>query len=132
MEWILKKKRQVAGHFIEVGVSRIGNDILLCLEGGTKPHIGCVVQAVPRLSLTGDGSGSATASVLNLIGHKDEYLCRQLAEKISSNLGTVVVCTGGFHIDNMTKEQIKEVLQAVNEIAEEIVESLKNKSFYTN
>lgn len=125
MEWILKEKRQVAEHFIEVGVNRIGNDILLCLEGGTKPHIGCVVQAVPRLSLTGDGSGSATASVLNLTGHKDEYLCRQLAEKISSNLGTVVVCTGGFHIDNMTKEQIKEVIQAVNEIAEEILESLK-------
>ena len=125
MEWILKEKRQVAEQFIEVGVSRIGNDILLCLEGGTKPHIGCVVQAVPRLSLTGDGSRSATASVLNLTGHKDEYLCRQLAEKISSNLGTVVVCTGGFHIDNMTKEQIKEVLQAVNEIGGEILESLK-------
>lgn len=125
MEWILKEKRQVAGQFIEVGVSRIGNDILLCLEGGTKPHVGCVVQAVPRLSLTGDGSRSATASVLNLTGHKDEYLCRQLAEKISSNLGTVVVCTGGFHIDNMTKEQIKEVLQVVNEIGGEILESLK-------
>lgn len=125
MEWILKEKRQVAEQFIEVGVSRIGNDILLCLEGGTKPHVGCVVQAVPRLSLTGDGSRSATASVLNLTGHKDEYLCRQLAEKISSNLGTVVVCTGGFHIDNMTKEQIKEVLQAVNEIGGEILESLK-------
>lgn len=125
MEWILKEKRQVAEHFIEVGVSKIGNDILLCLEGGTKPHVGCVVQAVPRLSLTGDGSRSATASVLNLTGHKDEYLCRQLAEKISSNLGTVVVCTGGFHIDNMTKEQIKEVLQAVNEIGGEILESLK-------
>lgn len=125
MEWILKEKRQVAEHFIEVGVSRIGNDILLCLEGGTKPHVGCVVQAVPRLSLTGDGSRSATASVLNLTGHKDEYLCRQLAEKISSNLGTVVVCTGGFHIDNMTKEQIKEVLQVVNEIGGEILESLK-------
>lgn len=125
MEWILKEKRQVAEHFIEVGVSKIGNDILLCLEGGTKPHVGCVVQAVPRLSLTGDGSRSATASVLNLTGHKDEYLCRQLAEKISSNLGTVVVCTGGFHIDNMTKEQIKEVLQVVNEIGGEILESLK-------
>lgn len=125
MEWILKEKRQVAEQFIEVGVSRIGNDILLCLEGGTKPHVGCVVQAVPRLSLTGDGGRSATASVLNLTGHKDEYLCRQLAEKISSNLGTVVVCTGGFHIDNMTKEQIKEVLQVVNEIGGEILESLK-------
>lgn len=121
MEWIVTKKKEVAGSYIEVSAGRIGEDILLSVEGGDKPHIGCVVQAVPRISLTGDGSGSSTASVLNLTGHKDEYLCRKLAEKVCSSLGVVTVCTGGFHIDGMSKEQITEVIQVTEEIAEEII-----------
>ena len=122
MEWRIKKKKEVADSYIEISAGRIGKDILLCVEGGEKPHVGCVVQAVPRLSLRGDGSRSTTASVLNLTGHKDEYLCRKLAEKVSGSLGVVTVCTGGFHIDNITKEQIKEVMQAAEEITEQIIE----------
>lgn len=124
MEWIVKKERKAADSYIEVSAARIGNDVLLCLEGGTKPHIGCVVQAVPRSSLTGDGGGSSTASVLNITGHKDEFLCRKLAEKVSSKLGAVAVCTGGFHIDGMRKEQIKAVIEVTDEIADAIVEEL--------
>lgn len=125
MEWILKKKKPIADSYLEVSIGMIGEDILVCVEGGGRPHIGCVVQAVPRLSLTGDGSGSATASVLNLTGHKDEYLCRKLAEKICSTLGTTTVCTGGFHIDGMSKGQIKEVIEVTEEITEEIVQELE-------
>lgn len=125
MEWIVKIKKKVAGSYIEVCAGRIGSDILLCLEGGVKPHIGCVVQAVPRLSLTGDRSGSATASVLNLTGHKDEFLCRKLAEKVSGRLGVVTVCTGGFHIDGIKKEQIKTLIEAMDEIADEIIEEIE-------
>lgn len=125
MEWILKKKKSIADSYLEVSIGMIGEDILVCVEGGDRPHIGCVVQAVPRLSLTGDGSGSATASVLNLTGHKDEYLCRKLAERISSTFGITTVCTGGFHIDGMSKEQIQEVLEATEEITEEIVQELE-------
>lgn len=125
MEWILKKKKLIADSYLEVSIGMIGEDILVCVEGGDRPHIGCVVQAVPRLSLTGDGSGSTTASVLNLTGHKDEYLCRKLAEKICSTLGTTTVCTGGFHIDGMSKEQIKKVMEVTEEITEEIVQELE-------
>ena len=128
MEWITGKKRSVADSYIRISAGTIGNDILICLEGGTKPHIGCVVQAVPRPSLTGDGSGSATASVLNLTGHKDEYLCRKLAEKICGSLGRVTVCTGGFHLDGIIKEQIKEVMEVVEQMSEEILQELE-KSF---
>ena len=125
MEWMIEKKRSVADSYVRISAGQIGNDILICLEGGSRPHIGCVVQAVPRLSLTGDGSGSATASVLNLTGHKDEYICRKLAEKICSNLGVVTVCTGGFHLDGMAKEQIKEVIEVTEQISEEILQELK-------
>ena len=97
---------------------------MLCVSGGTKPHIGCVVQAVPRLSLSGDGTQSATASVLNLTGHKDEFLCRKLAEIVCSRLGVTVVCTGGFHLDGMTDGQIRELLAVTEDIGEKFAKQM--------
>lgn len=104
-------EKEIAGIKIEIREQSIGDDIVLMLSGGERPHIGCVVQAVPRLSLTNDGSMSVTSSVINLTGHKDEILCRRLAEKRCRETGKVVVCTGGVHIDHMTKEQIKELIE---------------------
>lgn len=125
MERMLTKKAVAAGCTIEVTVMNIGEDLQICLAGGEKPHIGCVVQTVPRQSLTGDGSWSATSSVWNRTGHKDEVLCRMLAEKICSACRVVTVCSGGVHIDGITREQIREVMDTVermgNEIAEELI-----------
>lgn len=124
MEWILSRRKELSFSFLEVSAAFIGSDILLCVQGGGKPHIGCVVQAVPRESLTGDGSSSSTSSVINVTGHKDEFLCRELAEQMCQRSGVVVVCTGGFHMDGITKEQIGEVLEAVKEISERMEEGL--------
>ena len=124
MEWIIEEERQVAGSALQVSAAKIGEDILLCVSGGTKPHIGCVVQAVPRLSLSGDGTQSATASVLNLTGHKDEFLCRKLAEIVCSRLGVTVVCTGGFHLDGMTDGQIRELLAVTEDIGEKFAKQM--------
>ena len=124
MEWIIEEERRVAGSALQVSAAKIGEDILLCVSGGTKPHIGCVVQAVPRLSLSGDGTQSATASVLNLTGHKDEFLCRKLAEIVCSRLGVTVVCTGGFHLDGMTDGQIRELLAVTEDIGEKFAQQM--------
>ena len=96
---------------MEVTVMKLGEDFQICLAGGEKPHIGCVVQAVPRESLTGDGSWSATSSVWNRTGHKDEVLCRMLAEKICC------ACRTG--------EQIREIVDAVEKMGEEIAQDLR-------
>ena len=72
--------------------------------------------------MDGDGKMSSTASVLNVTGHKDEDVCRYLAEKVSAGKNAVVVCTGGVHMDRITKEQIAEIVEAVRIIAVEIVE----------
>ena len=77
----MKYSKTIAGITIEICEKAIGEDLVLTLSGGEKPHIGCVVQAVPRPSLSGDGTISVTSSVINLTGHKDEFLCRRLAEK---------------------------------------------------
>lgn len=125
MEGMLTKKATAAGCTMEVTVMKIGEDFQICLSGGEKPHIGCVVQAVPRESLTGDGSWSATSSVWNRTGHKDEVLCRMLAEKICCACRTVTVCTGGVHIDEITGEQIREIVDAVEKMGEEIAQDLR-------
>lgn len=105
---------------IEIQATRVGCDIQLLLRGGSSPHIGCIVLATPRPSLTGDGSRRATASVINVTGHKDEALCRYLAEKVAAAADAVTVCTGGFHIDAMTPKQIQEVQAAVKHMAQEV------------
>lgn len=68
---------------VKAYVRQIGQDYIILLEGGDSPHIGCAVMVVPRPSLTGDGSMGSTASVLNLTGHKDEEVCRYLAEQVA-------------------------------------------------
>lgn len=124
MEWTLTI-RQTAGEYeLTVSAAAVGSDILLLLQGGDNPHIGCAVQAIPRKSLSGDGSMSATSSVLNLVGHKDEFLCRQLAETVASRTNAVVVCTGGFHVDDIRQAVIGQLSEAVEIIADEIIKKL--------
>lgn len=125
MEWLVRECMEAAGCLLEVSAAFVGEDVLVCLQGGERPHLGCVVQTEPRESLTGDGSVSATSSVLNYPGHKDEVVCRYVAEKISWELKRRVVCTGGFHKDGITIEEIREVQRAVETVTEKIVVKLR-------
>ena len=125
MEWIVTECAEAAGCELEVSAAFIGEDVLICLKGGDRPHLGCVVQTEPRVSLTGDGSVSATSSVLNFPGHKDEVICRWMAEKVSKELGKRVVCTGGFHKDGISEKEIREVQESVVRLTEKAIEGLQ-------
>ena len=118
--WKIEKKLTFTNLCVEVHC--LGADYHILVSGGERPHIGCTVLAIPRPSMDGDGKMSSTASVLNVTGHKDEDVCRYLAEKVSAGKNAVVVCTGGVHMDRITKEQIAEIVEAVRIIAVEIVE----------
>ncbi len=97
---------------------------MLYIQGGDKPHIGCTVMAVPRPSLSGNGERSVTSSVMNLTGHKDESICRMLAEDVCRTCGKTVVCTGGVHLENITAEQINEVRIAAEQLEEMLISEL--------
>lgn len=115
MEWTIKKSLSFGE--LTLKITEVGEDLHLLLTGGEKPHVGCIVLAVPRPSLTGSGEISVTSSVLNLTGHKDETICRYLAEEMAKRKNVVTVCTGGVHVEHITKEQIGQVLGAVKDMA---------------
>ena len=74
-------KIQQANITLQCDVIEMGRDLTVAVYGGEVPHIGSVVLAIPRDSLTGKGR-STTCSVLNCIGHKDELLAKQFAEQL--------------------------------------------------
>lgn len=113
-------RRQLSFSELTIEIKSVGADILVTLSGGDKPHIGSVILAIPRKSLDSEKI-SCTSSVMNVVGHKDEKICRNVAENICRRYNAVTVCVGGFHCDNLDAAQIQEVVDAC-EISEEICE----------
>jgi hypothetical protein len=89
----------------------IGEDIIISIWGGTKPHIGSIVVSVPRPSLKNSQSISVISSAFNFIGHKDEIVARMFSEKIAATLNRNTVTTAGIHVDNLTEIDIKKILK---------------------
>ncbi len=116
-------QKQVCGITILCDVIPMGPDYTICIRDDKNGHIGSTVMSVARPSLTGEGI-SATSSVLNRLGHKDEKIARQIAETVAAHQNCTVVCTCGIHIDHIQPDEIRKILDACRELEERIVESL--------
>ena len=68
----MKYSKTIAGITIEICEKAIGEDLVLTLSGGEKPHIGCVVQAVPRPSLSVTKTNFYAADWLRIDAGKQE------------------------------------------------------------
>jgi len=102
----------------------IGEDLCVIISGGDSPHIGCVTMSVPRPSLSDSRDISATTSVLNLIGHKDDEVARIVSNELSSKLNKNVVVTCGIHLDNITQEEINVTIEILKELTSNLISSL--------
>ena len=90
-------------------VRLIGDDILVAIWGGEKPHIGAVAAAHSSPSVKDPKVMSTTASVLCYSGHKEDELAKSAAKKLAAALDTKVVVTAGIHWDNLSAEGIQKV-----------------------
>ncbi len=105
---------------VEAQVTLIGSDLLVALYGGSKPHIGSVVVALPRPSLKDKKQMSSTSSVYNFLGHKDYVIAQRVAELLSSRLNKNVVVVAGIHIDRISKKGIAKVIENCDKLAQKI------------
>ncbi len=112
----------VSPYRVEAEVMLLGSDLLVVLYGGTKPHIGSIAVALPRPSLEDETVASSTSSVYNFVGHKDHVIAQRVAEKLSSQLNKHVVVVAGFHVDNISGEGIKQVIENCDNLAKKILQ----------
>ncbi len=107
----------------QISLSKIdcGKDVSVAIYGGDKPHIGAVAVAVPRESLTGNGSISSSASVICIAGHKEDELARKVALKISATWNCVATVSVGIHIDDALLEDFIRIEQNVESLVSELL-----------
>ena len=107
---------------LSASVRLIGADVLVAIWGGEKPHIGAVAVAQPRPSLKDPELTSASASVICLVGHKEDELVKATAEILAATLETQVVVTAGIHWDNLAPEAIQQIIRHSEILVDKIVE----------
>ncbi|SDZ01710.1 hypothetical protein SAMN05421736_10594 [Evansella caseinilytica] len=88
---------------IRCEISHVGEDDLIIVTGGTKPHIGAVV-----ISTWEDNEAKIVSH--GLPHHKEEALFIELAKVWSNTFQKTVIVSGGIHIDNASKEQIESLV----------------------
>lgn len=109
---------------IHANVRLIGKDLLVAIWGGEKPHIGAVSVAQPRPSLKDPKRVSSTASVICILGHKEDELAKAASEMLSAALNTGVVATAGIHWDDLDENGIERVIENSRQIIDMIIDKI--------
>lgn len=122
METIKVEKDQLC---LEANIVKMGDDILVAITGGDKPHIGCTAISVPRPSLSNTSNISETTSTINLVGHKDDIVANPIAKTLCKALNVPIVVVCGIHFDAMGQEQIDCIISLTPLLANKILNRLE-------
>lgn len=102
-------------------VQEIGQDVLVSIWGGTRPHIGAIGMAVPRPSLKYPKKWSATSSNFTFSGHKEDLLVKKISEKLATRIRKNVVVVAGVHWDGITSKEIKMIENLIQKMTDQIL-----------
>ncbi len=94
-------------HMLEAVILVCGQDLNVCICGGTHYHVGACALGIPRPSLNDPSVSSASVSVLTAVGHKEDEMVREAAHRLAKKFVCRVCVSAGVHIDNATKEDIR-------------------------
>lgn len=99
---------------VSVSTRCIGEDLIVFLFN-RKGHLGAV--AIADYS---DTEHRASTSVITRLGHKDDSIAYSAAHRLCSRLKSPVCAIAGIHVDNITKEEIAEIVQNCEALVEKL------------
>lgn len=110
MNCVIAMEEVCLGGAIVAEARWVGKDLWVLVAGGDLPHVGSVSVGVPRDSLTGDGTRSATVSTFNVTGHMDDGVGDRFAKRLAAVFGCQTSVTCGIHFDAAKPDDIKTIL----------------------
>jgi hypothetical protein len=108
-------KRKVGIIEIVLDAKKVGEDYLLTLTGGEE-HVGAVA-----VGFFDERSQRASSSVITMPGHREEYLALQGARQVSSATRKTSVFVVGIHQDNISPEEIRNIVSDAGEMVESFI-----------
>lgn len=111
---------------VSLSAKLIGDDLVVLVWGGEKPHVGAVAIAIPRPSLKNPEATSATTSVYAMLGHKEDNLARAMAQQVAAALNKNVILTAGVHVENILPEGIKVIEANCSGLQRELISYYKS------
>jgi len=85
----------------------VGEDLVLVLGGGERPHIGGSVMAIP----------GKEPIITGLEGHRDIDVLKPMAESACRKHGKTVIALGGLHVDNASKDEVQQMIINCEELS---------------
>ena len=89
----------------------VGDDWLLLLTGGERPHLGATALAWSR-------GGEVETRVLTVPGHREDEVARACAEACCRALGRTVQVSCGIHIDRAEAEEVRRLVELARQATE--------------
>jgi hypothetical protein len=115
-------KRKAGKIEIVLDAKKVGEDYLLTLTGGEE-HVGAVA-----VGYFDERSQRASSSVITMPGHREEYLALQGARQVSRATKKTSVFVVGIHQDNISPEEIRDIVSAVGEMVESFIAFMKKET----
>ena len=109
---------------VRANASFVGDDLVITVSGGEKPHVGAVAVGLPRPSLADPGQTSATVSVFALTGHKEDELARNIARELAEALNRNIVVTVGIHVENLAQKGIESIEESCRNLLDRLIKRL--------
>lgn len=103
-------RTEAGAYDLQALVRIIGEDILIAVWGGDRPHIGATALAQTQPGIANPDQMSATVSVFCFPGHREDALARPIAREIARMTNSNVVVTAGAHWDHLDSKGIEQVL----------------------
>lgn len=104
---------------MQLQVLAMGEDLMVLLSGGDRPHLGAM--AVSGTFKAEDGPFIAS---LCMPGHMEEEISRNLSLRLSAALGVTVGVACGIHLDSISRAEIQDVLSMGSGMVDELLSRL--------
>ena len=101
----------------------LGSDYIIILQGPGE-HLGAVSlgESYERKAIKKEYS--ASVSTITTYGHRDNKITESLAYTLSKNLKKNFLVIGGIHLDQISKNQLKDIIEKINSLSSKIIEKL--------